>query len=151
LISGTDNSALYYELESALLAAGAGVVDRDEAATATLHIHHERYSRRVLSVDSLGRAGEYELSLKVVFSLIDRSGRVIADREEVRLLRDYSFDLDNVLASGGQENMLQTEMRRYAARQILRRLQSRVRRSGGEEAAVTPDTVSPAPVAAPAQ
>jgi outer membrane lipopolysaccharide assembly protein LptE/RlpB len=42
----------------------------------------------------------------------------------VTLLRDYRFDPDNVLASGSQEAALQNEMRRYAVRQILRRLQS---------------------------
>jgi len=143
LITGTDNTPLYYELENGLRAAGAQVVESEEAATATLAIHSERYGRRVLSVDSKGRASEYELSLRLVFSLVERGGRVIADKEALELLRDYSFDPDNVLASSGQEALLQTEMRRYAARQMLRRLQSLAR-------APAPATEAPAEPA-PAQ
>jgi LPS-assembly lipoprotein len=144
LITGTDNSPLYYELESALLAAGAQVVDDEEAATATLAIHSERSGRRVLSVDSQGRASEYELSLRLVFSLVAQGGRVIADRQELQLLRDYSFDPDNVLGSGGQEALLQTELRRYAARQILRRVQSLAR----QPASVPTERVPAAPAQA---
>lgn len=127
-IAGAENSPLYYELESALLAAGSQIVDKAEAATAVLSIHRERYGRRVLSVDSAGRASEYELSLRVVFSLSGSDGEMLARQDEVSLLRDYRFDPDNVLASGDQEAILQTEMRRYAVRQILNRLQ-RIARS----------------------
>ncbi len=123
-IGGVENSPLYYELESALLAAGGQVVETAESATAILAIHGERYGRRVLSVDSAGRASEYELSLRVAYSLTTPQGEVLAGQDEASLLRDYRFDPANVLASGGQEEMLQNEMRRYVVRQILRRLQS---------------------------
>jgi len=129
LIKGIDNSPLYYELESALLAAGSKVVKSPGLATATLIIHSERNSRRVLSVDNLGRASEYELSLRVVFSLVGHGGQVIASNESLRLLRDYSYDPNNVLGSGSQETLLQDTMRRDAAQQILRRLQSLARAS----------------------
>lgn len=131
-IVGAGNSPLYYELESALLAAGGEVVDRPEAATATLTIHGERYGRRVLSVDSAGRASEYELSLHITYSVRSPDGKILAEPEEVSQLRDYRFDPDNVLASGDQEEILQTEMRRYTVRQILRRLQSTIARTSPE-------------------
>jgi LPS-assembly lipoprotein len=143
-ISGSENTPLYYELESALLAAGAEVVEDEETATSTLIIHKERTGRRVLSVDSKGRASEYELSLRVEFSLVERDGRVIADSETLELLRDYSFDPGNVLGSGGQEAMLRSEMHRYAARQILRRLQSLARQSGQATAETVPAAPAPA-------
>jgi len=138
LITGTDNSPLYYELENALIASGATVVDNADKVTATLAISQERYGRRVLSVDSQGRASEYELSLHVVFGLRAQDGRVIADKEAVHVLRDYSFDPDNVLGSRGQETTLQNEMRRYAARQILRRLQSLSRAAEGQSKSEAP-------------
>ena len=122
-IAGAENSPLYYELESALLAAGGQVVESAEAADAILTLHSARYGRRVLSVDSAGRASEYELSLRVAFSLSDNGGELLARQDEVSVLRDYRFDPDNVLASGAQEEALQVELRRYAVRQILSRLQ----------------------------
>lgn len=143
LIKGIDNSPLYYDLESALLAAGSKVVKSPEAATATLVIQREHNGRRVLSVDSLGGASEYELSLLVVFSLVGHDGRIIASNESLRLLRDYNFDPNNVLGSGSQESLLQDEMRRDAAQQILRRLQSLAR-------AYTPTSPEKSPAAAPA-
>lgn len=136
-IAVAENSPLYYELESALLAAGGQVVDTPEVATAILTIHGERYGRRVVSVDSAGRASEYELSLRVSYSLSAPDGEILAKRDEVSMLRDYRFDPDNVLASGAQEAMLQTEMRRYAVRQLLRRLQS-LTRSPRPATAATP-------------
>jgi LPS-assembly lipoprotein len=123
-IAGAENSPVYYELESALLAAGGEVVGEADAASAILTIQSERYGRRVLSVDSAGRASEYELSLRLDYSLSTPEGEPLAQRDTVTLLRDYRFDPDNVLASGSQESTLQNEMRRYAVRQILRRLQS---------------------------
>lgn len=128
-IVGAGDSSLYYELESALLAAGAQVVKTPEAATAILTIHGEDYRRRVLSVDTAGRASEYELRLHIVYSLREPDGKMLAMRDEVVQLRDYRFDPDNVLASGGQEEILQSEMRRSAVRQLLRRLQSRIRKT----------------------
>jgi len=124
LIAGAENSPLYYELESALLAAGGEVVESVEEASAILTIHTERFGRRVLSVDTAGRASEYEISLFIDYGLSTPEGEPLAQRDTVTLLRDYRFDPDNVLASGSQEAALQNEMRRYAVRQILRRLQS---------------------------
>lgn len=124
LIAGAENSPLYYELESALLAAGGEVVGSMEEASAILTIHADRFGRRVLSVDTAGRASEYEISLFIDYSLGTPEGEPLAQRDTVTLLRDYRFDPDNVLASVSQEAALQGEMRRYAVRQILRRLQS---------------------------
>jgi len=121
-IAGIDNSPLDVDLEGALRAAGGQVVEEAEAATAILTIHSERYGRRVLSVDSAGRASEYELSLRVGYSLRGADSVVLAQPDEVFLLRDYRFDPNNVLASGSLEEALRSEMRRYAVRDILQRL-----------------------------
>lgn len=125
-VAGATNSSLYYELESALISAGSLVVGSPEAATAILTIHNEDFRRRVLSVDSSGRASEYELRLRVAYSLGSADGSLPAKRDEVSLLRDYRFDPASVLSSGKEEEILREEMRRQAVRQILRRLQSGV-------------------------
>lgn len=122
-ITGNTNSPFYYELERALIAAGGQVVKSAEAVTATLSIQGERYGRRVLTVDSTGRASEYELSMRVTYSLSAPDGTELISSDEVSLRRDYRFNPGNVLASEAQEETLRDEMRRQAARQILRRLQ----------------------------
>ncbi|MCW8959669.1 MAG: LPS assembly lipoprotein LptE, partial [Gammaproteobacteria bacterium] len=80
-VAGGDGSELYYEMENALLNAGAEVVASAEEASAVLTLHSQRLARRVLSVDTEGRAAEYELAMLVVFSLREQAGRVLADRQ----------------------------------------------------------------------
>ncbi|MFO7594277.1 MAG: LPS assembly lipoprotein LptE [Pseudomonadota bacterium] len=127
---GTD---LYYELENALLNAGAEVVTSAEAATGTLTLHKQQVQRRVLSVDSQGRAAEYELTLQLAFSLKDSAGRIIADNERLSIVRDYSFDPDSVLGREAEEQALRREMERFAVSQMMRRLQSLARRPAPEK------------------
>jgi len=126
-ISGGGGSDLYYAVENALLNAGAKVVGSASSATALLTLHSQRFDRRVVSVDTQGRAAEYELLLQVVFSLKERSGRVIADNETVRVIRDFTFDPDNVLAKDDEEAALRREMSRYAVAQMIRRVEALAR------------------------
>lgn len=128
-ISGGDGSELYYEVENALLNAGAAVAESVEEASAVLILHSQRLERRVLSVDAAGRAAEYELVLRLVFSLRDQAdGRMLADNQRISVVRDFAFDPDNVLAKGDEEAMLRSEMYRFAVAQMMRQLQSLTRR-----------------------
>lgn len=123
-------SALGYELENMLTAAGGEVVHERAQATAILTLHEERLSSRVLTLDTQGRASGRVLTLLASFSVVDGEGRVVAEQEGVRIERDFSFDPDNVLAQGGEESLLQDEMRRLAAQQILRRTRALSRKAG---------------------
>ena len=128
-ISGGEGSELYYAVENALENAGARVVNSAASATAILSLHSQRIDRRVISVDTQGRAAEYELSLLVSFSLRDSTGRYIASNEQVSVIRDFSFDPDNVLAKDQEEAALRSEMNRFAVAQMMRRLQALSRHS----------------------
>lgn len=132
-VEGGAGSDLYYELENALVNAGAEVVESTEAASAVLILHKQRLERRVLSVDSQGRAAEYELTLQLAFSLKDSKGLILADNERLSVVRDYSFDPDNVLAKGDEEAALRREMNRFAVSQMMRRLQSLARQPAPEK------------------
>lgn len=123
-VAGGDGSELYYEMENALLNAGAEVVASTEEASAVLTLHSQRLARRVLSVDTEGRAAEYELALLVLFSLREQTGRVLADRQRISVVRDFSFDPDNVLAKDDEEAVLRREMIRFAVAQMMRQAQS---------------------------
>lgn len=136
-VTGGGGSAFYYEVENALLNAGAEVVDSADEASAVLTLHSQRLERRVLSLDPEGRAAEYELVLGLVFSLRDQAdGTLLADNQRISVVRDFGFDPDNVLAKGDEEAMLRSEMYRLAVAQMMRQLQSLARRpaaaAGGE-------------------
>jgi LPS-assembly lipoprotein len=127
-------AALGYELEGILTAAGGEVVRERAQATAILTLHEERLSSRVLTLDAQGRASGQVLTLLASFSMVDGAGAVVAEREGVRIEREFIFDPDNVLAQGGETAQLHGEMRRQAAQQILRRVRALSRRAGQDSA-----------------
>ena len=117
-------SPLRYELEGLLRSSGAQVVEQQSDASAVLTLHTDEVRRRILSVDTLGRASEYVLTLSVKYSL-----KVVADESPAQLLssrveRDFRVDPDNVLGQGAEQAIVEREMRRIAAQQILRRLRA---------------------------
>lgn len=114
-------SIIVPDLRDALIDSGVKVSDQ---ASMTLRVRGESYSKRVLSVDSSGRATEYGLSYKVRFKLQESEGATWIPDEQLTLQRDLRFDALAVLATSGEEGLLQEEMRRDAVNQILRRLQS---------------------------
>jgi LPS-assembly lipoprotein len=128
IVAGS-SSALGHELESMLTVAGGEVVSERAQATAILTLHEERLSSRVLTLDAQGRASGQVLTLLVSFSMVDGEGRAVAEREGVRIEREFSFDPDNVLAQGSEASLLQEEMRRQAAQQILRRMRALSRKT----------------------
>lgn len=123
-LTGTSpNSALGIDIHQALVAAGGEGVTGDAAqATARLVIHTEQFDKRVLSVNSLGQASEYELHYRLRYELQSRTGSTLAGVQQLDRLRDYVFDPANVLGKGAEEALLKQEMRRQAVARMLERL-----------------------------
>ena len=99
------------DLRDALRNRGVRVI---EQANMALSVRNESYSKRVLSVDSSGRATEYGLSYKVRFRLQAADGSVWLADEFITIQRDLRFDASAVLATSSEEALLQEEMRREA-------------------------------------
>lgn len=108
------------ELRRALRGEGVRLSD---VAPLVLQIRGEQYGKRVLSVDSAGRAQEYGLSYVVKFALMGEGGGFWLTEQSVMQTRDLRFDANAVLGTAGEERQLKKEMRRDAVLQILRRLQ----------------------------
>ncbi len=111
-------AALRRELQSA----GARIVDDRGQATAVLHIVSQRSVRRVLSVGSSGKASEYELFEEVGFELLDPGGKVLVERQSLRLARDFVFDETQLLGKVEEADDIRRQMRRSLARQIIARI-----------------------------
>lgn len=120
VVDAGDASDIIYDLRSSLQDRG---VKLSETAAMTLRIRGESYSKRVLSVDSLGRATEYGLYYKVRFGLLTKKGAVWIPDELISIQRDLRFESTAVLATSSEETLLQDEMRQDAVMQILRRLE----------------------------
>ena len=113
--------ALMQMLESG----GAGVRSGSEPANAVLRLSRERFTRRVLSVDpDTGKEREIELAYSVAFRVAGGDGEELISEQTVSLLRDYVVDTGAVLGKSREENVLREEMRRDAAGQIARRIET---------------------------
>ena len=109
-----------FDLRDALKRKGVQV---RSAAPVMLQLRGESFSKRVLSVDSSGRAQEYGLGYTVRFSLQGKGGAIWLPVESIIVTRDLRFDATAVLGTANDEALLYAEMRRDAVLRILRRLQ----------------------------
>ena len=102
---------------------GIDVAPGRDSASSVLKLSGERFHRRVLSVDSdTGKEREFELVYQVAFEVTGASGEELLAKQTVTLLRDYIFDPNAVLGKSREQAVLQNEMRRDAAAQIVRRM-----------------------------
>lgn len=99
------------------------VVDA-ENATAWLRILKEETEREVLTVDSDGKAREYELLLRVTFEVMKPDKTTLLKRQVIAISRDFVFEKSELLGSNEEEQKLFNEMRADAAKLIVYRLQT---------------------------
>ena len=123
-IDGDPYDELVVELGRSLRAAGAEVVDVETDASGVVRVLSQRFSRRTLSVGRDGKVREYELHYRVRLQIGDSQGRDLTPIQTFDLVRDYLNDETDVLGKSQEESLLRTEMRREAARRILRRLET---------------------------
>lgn len=119
--------ALARQIKPLLASSEITVTDRADEANAYLSLNSEQKKRRVLSVDSNGRAREYSLSYTVFFTISLQSSaaaKTKAIEDSVSLSRSLIFDPDAVLAVANESEILYKDMQRDAARLILLKLQA---------------------------
>ena len=105
-------------MEHALTAPVDGVVEQPEAWSSP-------YMDEVNA--ETGKVEEYQLTLTVRMSVVDGEDNEIISGQSIQVARDYPFDEQSVLGSIAEQRVLEREMIRQAAAQIVRRLDSVVR------------------------
>ncbi len=125
-IQGTNkHGELGRELISALTSAKINVMDESNVI---LNITNDKFVKRVLSLDSAGRANQYELSYQLSFSLLKKTENEkqplidLIPAQTITEKREYLFDANLVLAKADEENRLNNDMRQAAMLQLIRRL-----------------------------
>jgi LPS-assembly lipoprotein len=120
------HSELGRELIRALTSSKVNVLDESDTV---LNITQNTLSKRVLSLDSAGRANQYELSYQLSFSLVkitqgeDKQKLVdLIPAQSIREKREYLFDANLVLAKADEEQQLNNDMREKVILQLMRRL-----------------------------
>lgn len=121
-----DGVALYSELGLAikqqLVSSGTKVLTKADVDTFHFVVVRNEFSRRVLSVDSSGRANEYELTYEYSMRVLDAKGKLLVTERAINLNRNYIYDLDNALAKSDEEASIKLQMIQLAVRQSMRRI-----------------------------
>ncbi len=99
------------------------LVERDQAS-AVVDVLYEITERNILALDEEGKVREYELILRVGIEIKDAQGKKLINNQEVRLSRDFLFEINQLLGKSGEERKIYQEMREDASRLILYRLQA---------------------------
>ena len=116
------------EFEVFLESGGATLVTDAKAADARIKVRGEQFKRRVLSVDPrTGKDREFELVYIVRYSATRRDGTVSILTRELRIVRDFVFDADAVVGMSRQVTVLRLEMRRDAAKAMVRQIETQLR------------------------
>lgn len=123
------NADLVRSLSIALRASDIELLDVPSDDAAQLKLFKEIRSKRVVSVDSRGRAREYTLTYAISFSLTGKqpaTGEAFhIEQQDLQIDRDFLFDPEDVLGNARGESQLYDEMRQDLVRLILLRLQSK--------------------------
>lgn len=110
-------------LRTQLERSGASVLEDRQQASGVIRVISERSENRVLSVGSSGKATEYELYNEVTFSLTDAAGKELLKPQTVRMIRDLTFDQNELLGKISEADSIHRQMLESLARQILTRIQ----------------------------
>lgn len=117
------------ELHRALSSAGVRVVDKPLTDdTPRLRILREHIDRRVLSVDTDGKAREYELLYSVEFEFLNTADG--GARHTLTLARELFFNREQILGSSSEEESVQRNLQRDMAHSIVRTLAAAGRNDG---------------------
>jgi len=122
--ANNQNSEFIRSLKRSLKANEVLLVETITEATALLTISSEAQNKRILSVDSRGRAREYELSYDIGFNVQDKVANFIVEQQQLKLEREFLFDTEDILGKGREESTLIKDMQQDMVRLILLRLQS---------------------------
>jgi len=124
-IQASQNSPFALQLKRSIEAGtNTRVTEKPGDAQVVLQILNELREKQILSLSGGGRVSEYLLRYRVSFRLTDRLNQEHIPASEIVLRRDYTYNDDQALAKGFEENALFQNMQNDAVYQLLRRLQA---------------------------
>jgi len=115
-------SDLGLAIKQQLVSSGAKVLAKADVDTLHFVVLRNQFLKRVLSVDSSGRANEYELTFEYSMRVLDSKGKVLVTERTVSLNRNYIYDPNNALAKSDEEASIKLQMIALAVRQSMRRI-----------------------------
>jgi LPS-assembly lipoprotein len=111
------------DLRKALIASGSKVIRTKGSSGATVSVHEDELTERILSVSARNIPTEYELTYRVKFS-VTAGGKTLIDEEEISATRDLSFEESQLLAKEREQEILREALARDLVALVMRRLAS---------------------------
>lgn len=113
------------EVKSQLAGAGVTLASSSQGASYVVTLKEEGFQKEVLSVSAAtGKVEEYQIVFNAKMDAAHSDGSRIAKNDRVRTSRDFTFDEDAVLGKFSEEAVIQDDLVRSAANQVLRRLKA---------------------------
>ena len=109
------------DLRKALIASKVKVIRTQGSSGATISVHEDELTERILSVSARNIPTEYELTYRVKFS-VTAGGKTLIDNEEISATRDISFDEAQLLAKEREQEILREALARDLVALVMRRL-----------------------------
>jgi len=110
-------------LRDRLRASGVRLVDSPSEASAIVRIRRDESGQRVLSVSARNTPQEYEVFYAVEYSVDGQEGELL-EPQTLEVTRDYSYDVNTVLAKQREQVILRDALARDLAGLVVRRLAS---------------------------
>lgn len=123
-VSASQQTSLVDELTRRLEANKINVLSEPIDTASTLKIIQESRSKRIVSVDTRGRAREYTLVYQLTFSVRNTAQAFALDEQTLNIERDFLFDSEDVLGNSRGEEELYENMQSDLVRLLMLKLQS---------------------------
>ena len=98
------------------------VAEKDAAVI--VNVLYEQKKQEILSVDEQGKVREYALIMRVGVNAKTVDNKKLMPTQNIRLTRDFIFDIDDVLGKQREAAEIYQEMREDISRLIIYRLQA---------------------------
>lgn len=121
-LSDSTAPAIGTEIRSQMESAGTVFSGPGVDTDYTLYLGDQSARRTILSVSATtGKVEEYQLTISVRMTVTDAAKKELLSNQLISVRRDYTFDDNAVLGSVTQERVIEAELMREAASQVIRR------------------------------
>ena len=121
-----DSASPFGDFERALIEsanqAEIALVSAVDESQLVLRLQQPQVTRRVQTVDTAGRASDYELIMSIRYVLASPAELTDASERELDARREYSFDNEELLSKAEEEELLLQEMYRDLSSRLLRQI-----------------------------
>jgi LPS-assembly lipoprotein len=118
-------SSLGQDFKRIAIAWGLKVYDNAAEASkaqVVLRIHSEQREKVVVGTGIAGQVREFQLRIRLKFSLLNKDGKLLIDEVEILQQREVSYSESAALAKEAEDQLLYRDMQQEVVLQLMRRL-----------------------------